>query len=348
MSSPHAERRDRPTMRDVAALAGVGIKTVSRVVNDVPSVAPDLAERVRNAADKLGYRPNLTASSLRRSDRRTNTIALLVDDVSNPYAATALRGIEDFFRPRDVLVLAASLDDDAQRERDLARTLIDRRVDGLIVMAAAGQDHRYLVTEQEAGAHFVFIDRQPTPLIADAVVSDNRGGARQAVEHLLGSGTRRRVVYLGDRGDIPTAVERLEGFRDAMTAAGRRIDDVLIRVGVHSEENAYEVVARMLADDAPDAIFSGRNAITIGAVRALHDAGLQHQVAFVGFDDIPLAELLRPGITVMAQDPYAIATRAAQRLFERMGGDVSPPRVETVPTRLVVRGSGEIGRDSSG
>src|SRR5919205_3168173 len=190
------ERRERPTMKDVAALAGVGIKTVSRVFNDVPSVAPELVERVRSAADKLGYRPTLTAASLRRTGGRTNTIALLLEDVSNPYSSAVHRAVEDYAREHDVFVLAASLDEDPQRERELARRLIDRRVDGLIVMPV-GRDHRYVVAEQQAGTSFVFIDRLASPLVADAVVADNVGGARMAVEHLLDTG-RRAIAYLGD------------------------------------------------------------------------------------------------------------------------------------------------------
>src|SRR5581483_406145 len=122
------ESRERPTMRDVAALAGVSIKTVSRVISDVPTVAPDLVVRVRAAADKLGYRPNLTASNLRRGDRRTNTIGLLLEDVSNPFSSAVHRAVEDYFRSRGVLVLAGSLDEDPVREQEMARILINRRV----------------------------------------------------------------------------------------------------------------------------------------------------------------------------------------------------------------------------
>ena len=185
MELPAVQHRNRPTMRDVAALAGVGIKTVSRVVNDVPTVAPELAERVRTAADKLGYRPNLTAASLRRTGGRTGTIGLLLEDVSNPYSSGVHRAVENYARERGALVLAGSLDEDPLREREMIRALIDRRVDGLIVMPA-GRDHRYIVAEQQQGTSFVFVDREPSPLLADAVVSDNRGGARRAVGHLHG------------------------------------------------------------------------------------------------------------------------------------------------------------------
>lgn len=325
-------------MRDVAALAGVGIKTVSRVVNGVPTVAPELVERVRTAADKLGYRPNLTAANLRRTGGRTNTIGLLLDDVSNPYCCAVLRAIEDYARDRDVLVLASSLDENPQRERELTHALVNRRVDGLIVMPA-GDDHRYVLTEQQAGMSFVFIDRLPSPLVADAIVSDNRGGARTAVEHLLRT-RRRTVAYLGDDLTIQTARDRFDGCTEALAGAGLRLG--VARHGLRTAEQARAYARELLAGDPPEAIFTSRNTVTIGAVEALHELGLQDRVAVVGFDDIPLSAVLQPGITVMAQDPAAVGRLAVSRLFDRMAGDTSPSAVHTVPTHLIPRGSGEL------
>ena len=334
------ELRPRPTMRDVAALAGGSIKTVSRVISDVPTVAPELVTKVRSAADKLGYRPNLTASNLRRSDRRTNTIGLLLEDVSNPFSSAVHRAVEDYFRSRGVLVLAGSLDEDPQREQDMARILINRRVDGLIIMPAT-RDHRWVVAEQQAGTFFVFIDRAPVPLLADAVLTDNRGSARAAVEHLLQSG-RRRLAYLGDDLAIPTAQGRFDGFRDALAAADLPVDDALVRHGLRTVEQARQSAAELLADYRPDGVFSSQNLVTLGVLEAVHQARLQHSVAHVGFDDVPLGPLLDPGVTVMAQDPIGIGTLAAERLVARMNGDTAPAAVHTVPTKLIVRGSGEL------
>jgi LacI family transcriptional regulator len=333
-------RRNRPTMRDVAILAGVGVKTVSRVVNGVPTVAPDLVQRVHAAAEKLGYRPNLAAASLRRTGGRTNTIGLLLEDVSNPFSSAVHRAVEDYARHRDVLVLAGSLDENPQRERQLARTLIDRRVAGLIIMPAS-QDHRYVVAEQQTGTSFVFIDRLPTPLLADAVVSDNRGGARAAVQHLLPTRCRT-VAYFGDDLAIPTARHRFLGFQDALTAAGLRPDDDLVRHGLRTTEEARRAALDLLATARPEGMFSSQNLVTIGVVAALHELGLQHRIAHVGFDDVPLAAVVEPGITVMTQDAAELGRRAAERLFERMQGDQSPPTVITIPTRLLVRGSTEL------
>jgi LacI family transcriptional regulator len=328
-------------MREVAVLAGVAVKTVSRVVNGVSTVDPVMAARVREAADKLGYRPNLTASNLRRGDGRTATVGMLIEDAANPYSAALTRTVENVARERRVLVLIGSLDEDPTRERELAGALIDRRVDGLVIVPA-GRDHSYLISEQRAGTCLVFVDREPRLLDADAVVSDNRLGAVTAVRHLLAGG-HRRIAYLGDRASIPTAVQRFDGYRHALELAHIETDDRIVRHDLVTVEEAIEATRRLLAlPDPPTALFTSQNLVTIGASRALRELGVQDRIAMVGFDDFPLADMLRPGISVIAQDVEAIGTLAAQTLFRRIDGDHSPTTTTIVPTRLIVRGSGEI------
>ncbi len=144
------ERRRRPTMRDVAERAGVSLKTVSRVVNDEAGVSPALAVRVRRAIDELDFRPNLGARILRRADDRTASIALLLEDVANPFSAAVQRAVEDEALPRGVVVFSASLDEDPARERALAREFGARHADGLL-LAPAGDDQSYLADELPGG-----------------------------------------------------------------------------------------------------------------------------------------------------------------------------------------------------
>ena len=331
----------RPTMRDVAALAGVGIKTVSRVVNDVPTVAPDLVARVNEAAAKLGYRPNLTASSLRRSDRRTSMIGLLLENVANPFSGAVQRAVEEVARARGVLVLTGSLDEDPAQEKNLARALIDRGVDGLLVVPA-GTDHSYLVGEQRAGTQIVFLDRNPTLVAADTVRSDHHEGAAGAVTHLIDRG-HRRIAYLGDRADVSTARARHAGYLAALGAASIGVSHQLIREDLTTSEQAEKETRAVLElPQPPTALFTSQNLVTIGALRALRAAGLRGRIAHVGFDDVLLADLLEPGLTVVAQDPREIGRLAVTRLFARIDGDRSPARTLVVPTRLIARGSGEL------
>lgn len=335
------ERRERPTMRDVAALAGVGLKTVSRVTNGVPTVAPELVERVRSAMDKLGYRPNLTASNLRRGDGRTNTIGLLVEDVSNPFSASLLRSVEDLAYERGVMLLGASLDENPDRERAMVRMLIDRRVDGLIIVPASRQ-HTYIVAEQRSGTQFVFVDRLASPLVADSIVTDNRESSAKGVAHLMAAG-HRRIAYIGDSTTVMTARERYEGYQEALDGAGLALDPDLVVHGVRAVDQAREAVtALMTGDDPPTALFTSQNLVTLGATEALHHLGLHQRVALVGFDDFALAGVLDPGVTVIAQRTADMGRLAAERLFARIDGDRTPSRVFTIPSRLIPRGSGEL------
>ena len=344
MSAAHAgdqSRHARPTMKDVAALAGVAIKTVSRVMNGDPTVAPDLAARIRDAAGKLGYRPNLTASSLRRGDRRTATIGLLLEDVASPFSAALLRAVEDVARQRRVQILIGSLDEDQDRERELATTLIDRGVDGLIIVPVA-LDQSYLLVERNLGIRVVFLDREPRFLNADIVTSGNRQGAITAVEHLCSYG-HQRIGYLGDDPAITSAAHRFDGYRQSLERAGLALDPVLIRDGLRSIEAATAAAAEMIRlPDPPTALFASQNLVTIGTVRALRQAARQHEVALVGFDDFLLADVLDPGVTVITQDVRRLGRLAAELLFARLDGDVSPPQTHVVPTGIVMRGSGEI------
>jgi LacI family transcriptional regulator len=328
-------------MREVATLAGVSLATVSRVVNGDGKVRPDLAEKVRNAVALLGYRRDLTATNLRRSDRQSASLGLVFDDVANPFHAALLRGIETVARMRSVLPLVGSSDEDPARERELAEAFLSRRVDGLIVVPA-GLDHSYLVPERDAGVALVFVDRPPAFIDADFVVSDNAGGARAATTHLIEHG-HRRIGFLGDQERIFTAVERRRGYHQALTEHGIPYDPALVRMELHDSGAASAAAAELLAlDDPPTALFSAQNLITIGAVERLRALGRHHEVALVGFDDLTLADAVEPGLTVVAQDVHELGRLTAELLFARLDGDGGPTQRVEVPTRLIVRGSGEI------
>jgi LacI family transcriptional regulator len=333
--------RPRPTMRDVAALAGVSLKTVSRVINAEPGVSPELTARVTRAIDQLDFRPNLAASSLRRSDGRTASIGVILEDIANPYSAAVHRAIEDVARGHGLIVLAGSVDEDPERERRLATAFIARRVEGMIVVPT-GSDQGYLMNEQRAGMRIVFVDRPPVHLDADVVLSEDRGGASTGVAHLIRHG-HHRIAFLGDLTTIRTAQERFAGYAGALAAAGVVTDDSLVVHDLHSSELAMAATLGLLdGPQPPTAIFAGQNLITIGVLRALRLRAAERRVALVGFDDVPLADLLVPGVTVVAQDPARIGQLAAATLFARIGGDRTPTQRHVVETTLIARGSGEI------
>src|ERR671937_3030242 len=201
-------------MLDVAALAGVGLKTVSRVVNSERGVSPELEAKVRWAIEQLNYRRDANAATLRRLGRKTQTIGLVLEDVSNPFSSALHRAVENAARDRGVLVFAGSCDEESDRERDLIGSFRERRVDGIIVVPAS-QDHAYLYEERRTGTALVFVDRPASHLDADTVLSDNVGGANEAVRPLLDHG-HRRIGFLGDLLSISTARDRLTGYTQAL------------------------------------------------------------------------------------------------------------------------------------
>jgi LacI family transcriptional regulator len=328
-------------MRDVAALAGVSLKTVSRVVNDEPGVSPDVRERVGVAVRRLDYRPNMAASNLRRAGARTGLVGALVQDLSNSFSAGLLRALEDSARQHGTAVLAASLDEGADREQELVHDLVSRRVDGLVIMPAT-ERQEYLVAELRTGTPVVFVDRPPRGIDVDSVTVDNVGGARTATEHLLAQG-HRRIAALSDTRTIHTASTRLLGFAEAYAARGLTPDPRLVVPDLRSAEEATRALHALLdLEDPPTAVFTARNILSSGVVRALAERGKRREVALVGFDDFPMADLLDPALTVMRQDVGRIGRAVAHTLFERIAGDTSPPRHVVLEPSLVVRGSGEI------
>jgi LacI family transcriptional regulator len=328
---------NRPTMKDVAARAGVGLKTVSRVVNGEPGVTPDTERRVQEAIDALGFRRNDSARVLRKG--RTASIGLVLEDLADPFYGPLSRAVEEVARAHGALLINGSSAEDPEREQELVLALCARRVDGLVVIPA-GDDHRYLEPEVKAGVATVFVDRPAGRIDADVVLSDSFGGARDGVAHLIAHG-HRRIGFIGDMPRIHTAAERLRGYRAAMEDAGITVADGWMSLGVTDPERVRRAAEEMLSGPSPvTAVFAGNNRVTVTVVRVLAEVG--RPVALVGFDDFELADLLRPGVTVVAQDAAALGRTAAERLFRQLdGGPLGPERIE-LPTRLIQRGSGEL------
>jgi LacI family transcriptional regulator len=327
-------RPKRPTMVDVAARAGVSLKTVSRVVNNAPHVQPELAERVLAAVAELGFRRNQLASSL-RSGQATATIGLLIEEIANPFYATIAGAAAEVAWRHDTMLIVASSEEDPAREQQLLRDLCARRVDGLLVVPA-GYDHSFLRDEVERGTPVVFLDRPAGGLQADTVLLDNRRGAQAGVQRLIEAGHRRIAILLDSIG-VYTMRERLDGAQDALAAAGTSYDIGLVRDGIRDPAAAARVVAELLDQpDPPTAFFSLNNRITLGVVEELYRRG--GDTALVGFDDFDLARLVPYPLTVITYDTREFARTAAELLFRRIEGDRSWPRTVVLPTELVARG----------
>lgn len=328
------------TIKDVAKAAGVSAMTASRVVNNKGNVNEDAKRRVRQAVDQLGYVRNSAASSLRNIGAPTWTVGLILNDVGNPFSAEIHRAVEDVVRGTGSLVLTASTDEDQDGMVELIDQFWSRRIDGLILAPPPGSQD-YLNRTLERGLPIVLVDRPAVGIEIPAVLSNGFAGLYEATGHLI-TGGHTKIGFLGDTRSL--AMEsRFEGYQERMKDEGLPLESSFIRNDVEQVGETTQAVKEMLVGrDCPTALITARNTVTIGAVRALHQLKKQHEVALIGFDDLDLAEDLEPGLTVVAQDPYAIGQLAAQTLLSKLARNEVPNRGTTVPTRLIPRGSGEI------
>jgi LacI family transcriptional regulator len=327
----------RPWVRlsDVAQAAHTSTKTASRVINGDHRVSAATRARVEQAVLDLGYRPDPLARSLRRG--LDEIIGVVVDEVGDPFFASVIGEIERMALDRGVSVIIASTRRREERERIVLDGLAQRRVAGLIV-ASISEDHSYL---RAPSCPVVFIDRVAEDLKADAVVVDDRGGARMGVEHLMSYG-HRRIAFLGDRMGIATARYRLAGYREALEQAGIEPDpDYIVEIEPSQGDAGPAIEALLSLAYPPTAIFSGNTRCSLGSLPTLHRFG-RTDIAFLSFGDFAMADTLVPPITIIDHSPELIGRLAAERLFSRLSGQDLPVETIQVPLRVVPRGSGEL------
>lgn len=325
-------------MADVAREAEVSLKTVSRVVNGVSTVDPEMAARVRAAVVRLGFRRNSMARDL-RTRSTSATIGLLIEDLANPFYAGIAAAAAQCALENDTLLITASSEEDADRERRLLLQMCERRVEGLLVVPAGSTaDHVYLRPEIEMGTPAVFLDRRPTNLRVDTVLIDNAAGARSAIEHLTERG-HERIGVVSDWLSIPPMAERLSAAEAALERAGVPYRPDLIRYGLHTVPDTEAAVEEMLSGpQPPTALFALNNRLTLGVLGALSRLG--RQVDVVGFDDFETAGLMAHPLTVVSYDARAMGRIGAELLFKRIAGDTSRPKTVVIPTELVERTPG--------
>lgn len=323
----------RPTMHDVARLAGVSVTTVSRAVNNHSYVRTATRERVNAAIAELGFQRNEIARTLRGS--AAATVALVIEDVANPFYSGITRGVDEIAQERRHMLIVGNTKRSFEREAGLVSELVRRQVDGLIVVPTA-HDHSALHAEMGRWVPMVFVDRVPAGVSADAVILDNRGGAGKAVDHLVAAG-HERIAYIGGNPKVFTGINRLAGFRQALKRHGLRYDRDLVRLGQHTVEAAQATVTELLdRPDPPTAVFADNNRMTIGALQAVSACGSRIDVA--GFDGLELADLLTTQVALVTYRPDELGRTAARLLFERIEGSTSPPRKVVLDTELVLRG----------
>jgi LacI family transcriptional regulator len=321
-------------MNDVAGAAGVSLRTVSRYVNGATNIDPGLAARIATAIETLGYRRNLAAARI-RPGWDSKVLGLIIGDLSNPYYSVLTRAVEKQASARGYLLITASSEEDGQRHDRLVDRLIEQRVDGLIVVPPHRPGRRW---SDVSGVlpPVVFLDRPVRDYPAAAVLSDNVGGAEDAVRALVAAGARS-VAFVGDALSIHTLGERMIGYERGLASAGLPLRPELVRTDAHTEEQAEAAVAGLLAETDAAAVFAANNRSAIGAVTAFRAAG--RRLPLIGFDDFATAELMQPAVSVVSQEVDLMGTTAARLLIDQLNGVEPDVGTHVLPTTLVLRGS---------
>lgn len=339
--SPKRERSSTPTIRDVAAHAGVSPATVSRVLNHYPFLRPEVRERVLQGIATLGYERNRVAQRLRSP--RSLIVGIIVADMTNPFLSSIMATVEAFFFERGYTVLMSNTASNPQKELNYLSMMENEEVAGLIVIPTSDNVNR--ITElAESGLPIVVVDRIMSSEALDCVLSDNVGGARDAVNHLVSLG-HTKIGHISGPQHLTSGRERLQGYVDAMKDACLPIEAGWIRNGDHYYKSGYtNTTDLMKAHPELTALFVENNMMSLGALTALHDQKIliPEDVAVVGFDDMPWSSILNPPLTVIAQNTPEIGTRAAEMLLERIEQPNLAARIQRLPTTLIVRGSSTV------
>lgn len=331
----------RPTLRDVAQLAGVHPATASRALNDETRrlVREATLRRVEQAARTLRYRPDHLARSLKTG--RSSTIGVLVPDITNPLFPPILRGIEDRLARRGYVSLVGNTDNDDERERLVLEGMRARYVDGLVV-ATARRSHERLVELATPDLPIVLVNRVVEGHLLPSVSVDDQAGIRSAVSHLVALG-HRRIAHLAGPQQLSTGFGRYEGFRAGVAAQGMAADEELVVFAdAFSEAEGYRC-ARILLErrTGATAVVAGNDMLALGCLRALAEANLAcpSAISLVGFNDMPFMDRITPPLTTVRVPHYETGAEAAELLLERLASADGPAKTVLLPPQLVVRAS---------
>lgn len=328
-----------PTLSDVASRAGVSPATASRVLNGKATVAPELAERVQAAAAELQYLPNGLARGLRR--RESRVIALIISDVENPFFTSLSRGVEDAAHADGFSVILCNSDESVTKEHHYIGVALQERTAGVVLSSTGSAESVRMLRDHDIP--FVAVDRPMPGAATDTVVVDTRTAAENATRHMIEQGYARIGCVAGPSG-VATADERLQGYRDALRAAGRRVSSRMVRRSEFKAAGA-RAAARQLLDreERPDALLVSNSVMARGVLEAMAELGLRsgRDVGLVAFDDDPWTSLITPPMTVIAQPAYDLGLVSTQLLLARIGAPERAATTTTLHATLIPRGSTE-------
>jgi LacI family transcriptional regulator len=326
------KRSQAPTLHDVAREADVSLKTASRVLNNSTNVNEDKVTRVREVMARLGYRPNELARGLKA--QRSAAIGMIVPNLSDPFTANAVHGLQEVARANGYVVILASSGGDLEIERSEILSLVGRQIDGLVIAPADSRRNSFSDIVP-AGVHVVTFDQLLRDANFDSVIVTNRSSARDATKHLVGHG-RKKIVAVGARPYLYTCKERVAGYRDGMRAAS-------LEPRISLVEHEHLLTAEWVAQEIfrvqkADAILTLNWVCTMLVLRALRELGRKpgKDVALFSFDDFELADMLTPSLSVVQQPSELLGREAASLLFERLRGRGGKSRSVVLPTNMII------------
>ncbi|MBF4561208.1 LacI family DNA-binding transcriptional regulator [Agreia pratensis] len=323
----------RPTLAQVAARAGVSLKTASRALGGESYVGEKTLARVLTAAAELDYQRN-AAASLLASGRLADSIGLITGDFTNPFYSALAQAIEDEIRPHGMHLSVANSRESAEQEQRVAHDLADRQTKAVITVSAT-PDHADYAQLQARGIPVVFVDRPAANVEADSIVFDNREGGRLAARHLIEAG-HRRIAFIGDYEWLPTYRARLAGMGDVLDSAPSEWRD-LLRTDAHDIPSSRACMRNLLAlTDPPTAVVAGNNRILLGVMEEVAEFP-SPSPAVIGFDEPEWAHVL--GISVVTGDVEALGRQSAQLAVARLGDRTRSFESIVLPMRLIPRRS---------
>ncbi len=330
-----------PTIRDVAKMAGVSTATVSHILNNSRPVLPKTRQRVLRAIERLNYRPSAIARSL--TTNITRSVAVMVADLTNPFFAAIVRGIEDRIEPHGYNLIVCNTDEQAAREARYLEMLLTRRVDGLII-APTGETQPLLGEFAHHQIPLVFIDRKPPESYGPVIAVDNFSIGRKATEYLIRLG-HQRIAILARKPMLSTVLGRLGGYRQALANHHLPIDDSLICITEHDLDAVAVSARRLLASpNRPSAIIATNQIMTVGVLQAMQEQKLKYpdDISLVCFDDNPWVALFDPPLTAVRQPITQlcdVAIDTLQQAMKRKSEKVSPTPDLFLQAELIERAS---------
>ncbi|HWS51009.1 MAG TPA: LacI family DNA-binding transcriptional regulator [Microbacterium sp.] len=348
MSETGISRREA-TVSDVARVARVSKATAARALGDYGAVSDAVRDRVQKAADELGYRPNALARTM--STGRSHTLGIVIGDIENPFFAKATRGAADVAAAAGYDLILSNSDEELSTEAKAVAVQLAKQVDGLLMAPASSLAPGNLQPVIDAGRPLVLFDRTVPGVAVDAVITDNRSGARRLTELLLRAGHRRIafVSTIAHEGEFEAGTvlsssavaDRVTGFVETLAEAG--IAEPESWVHLNARRDGVDVlVSRLLDGEHPvTAVIASDSLIALAAFRAARERGVSipRQLSLVGFDDADWMSLTTPGITVVEQPIHEIGAQATRLLLRRISGDRRPTATTVLEQRLVERGS---------